>query len=90
MSEALYFQALAQRATGKASEAVGSHGLGDRGSALCQGAGLVHDQRVDLLHHFERLGVLDEYAEHRAAAHANHDGHRGGQAECTRARDDQD
>ncbi len=45
--------------------------------AFGQGAGLVDDQRVDLLEPFERLGVADQDAAARAAAHAHHDRHRG-------------
>ena len=57
--------------------------------AFGERAGLVDDQRVDLLHPLERLGVPDQHAVLRAAADADHDGHRRGQAERTRAGDDQ-
>ena len=59
-------------------------------AALRQRAGLVDDERVHLLEDLERLGVLDEDARRRAAAHAHHDGHRRREPERARARDDQD
>ena len=62
-----------------------SHG----GLALGQGAGLVDDERVDLLHVLQRLGVLDEDAGLRAASDADHDRHRRREAERARAGDDQ-
>ncbi len=52
-------------------------------------AGLVHDHRVDLLHHLERLGVAEQHAEFRAPPGADHDRHRRRQAERARAGDDQ-
>ena len=54
--------------------------------ALGQRAGLVDHQRVDLLHALERLGVADQHAVLRAAADADHDGHRRGQARAHRDR----
>ena len=57
--------------------------------ALGQRAGLVDDQRVDLLHALQRLGVLDQHAGLRAAADADHDRHRRGEAERAGAGDDQ-
>ena len=60
------------------------------GFALREGARLVHDQRGDFLQPFERLSVFHEHAFLRAAADADHDGHRSGQAEGTRTRDDED
>ena len=57
--------------------------------AFGQGAGLVDDQRVDLLHQLERLGILDEHAGARAAAGADHDRHRRRQPERAGAGDDQ-
>ena len=55
-----------------------------------QGAGLVHYQRVDLLHQLEGFGVLDEHACRRAATGPDHDRHRRRQAERTGTGDDQD
>jgi hypothetical protein len=46
-----------------AVEAGGRDDRGDRRAALGEGAGLVDDEGVDLLHQFERLGVLDQHAE---------------------------
>ena len=57
--------------------------------AFGERAGLVDHQRVDLLHAFERLGVLDQHAQLRAAADADHDRHRRGEAERAGAGDDQ-
>ena len=64
----------------------------DRGQfrlALGQRTGLVHHQRVHLLHGFQRLGILDQHAQCRAATGADHDGHRRGQSQRARAGDDQ-
>ena len=61
----------------------------ERGLALGQRAGLVDDDRVDLLQHFQRLGVAEQHAQLRAAAGADHDRHRRGEAERARARDDE-
>ena len=58
--------------------------------AFGERAGLVHDERVHLREDFERLGVLDEHAGGRAAAHADHDRHRRGQAERAGTGDDED
>ena len=68
----------------------GGDDLRDRRLALGERAGLVDDQGVDLLHHLERLGVLDQDAEAGAAADADHDRHGRGQPESTGAGDDQD
>ena len=54
-----------------------------------QRAGLVDDQRVDLLHPLQRLGVPDQHAGLRAAADADHDRHRRREAERAGAGDDQ-
>ena len=54
-----------------------------------QRAGLVDDERVDLLHALQRLGVLDQHAGLRAAADADHDRHRRREAERARAGDDE-
>ena len=57
--------------------------------AFGQRAGLVDDERVDLLHALQRFGVLDQHAGLRAAADADHDRHRRGEAERTGAGDDE-
>jgi len=57
---------------------------------LGEGAGLVDDEGVDLLHPFERFGVLDENAELSAAADADHDRDGSGEAEGAGAGDDED
>ena len=57
--------------------------------ALGQRAGLVDDERVDLLHALERLGVLDQHAGLRAAPDADHDRHRRREAERAGTGDDQ-
>ena len=57
--------------------------------ALGQRAGLVDDQRVDLLHPLQRLGDLDQHAGRRALADADHDRHRRREAERAGAGDDQ-
>ena len=57
--------------------------------ALGERARLVDDERVDLLQHLERLGVLDEHARRRAAPGADHDRHRRREPERARAGDDQ-
>jgi hypothetical protein len=44
--------------------------------ALGQGAGLVDDERVDLLDALQRPGILDEHARLGAAADRHHDRHR--------------
>ena len=62
---------------------------GDLGLALGQRAGLVDHDGVDLLQPLERFGVLDQDAQARAAADADHDRHRGGEAQGARAGDDQ-
>ena len=59
------------------------------GLAFGQRAGLVDDQRVDLLEPLERLRVLDEHARSRAPPDADHDRHRRREAERARAGDDQ-
>ena len=60
-----------------------------RGLPFGQRAGLVDDQRVDLLEPLERLGVPDQHAAVGAAAGADHDRHRRRQAERAGAGDDQ-
>ena len=71
-------------------DALGGEDRGHRRLALGQGAGLVDDERVDLLEPLQRLGVLDEEAEARALADADHDRHRRREAEGTGTGDDQD
>ena len=58
--------------------------------ALGEGAGLVDDERVDLFHAFQRLGVFDEHAQLRAASDPDHDRHGRREAERAGARDNQD
>src|SRR3546814_1062749 len=41
-----------------------------------QRPGLVDDERVDLLHPFKRLVILDQHTGFGAAPHADHDRHR--------------
>ena len=53
-------------------------------------SGLVHDENVDAGQLLQRFRVLDEDARVRAAARADHDGHRRGKPEGAWARDDQD
>ena len=57
--------------------------------ALGQRAGLVDDERVDLLHALQRLGVLDQHAGLGAAPDADHDRHRRGEPERAGTGDDQ-
>ena len=59
------------------------------GLAFGQRAGLVDDERVDLLEALQRLGVLDQHAGLRAAPDADHDRHRRGEPERAGAGDDQ-
>ena len=70
-------------------EAWRRHDRDDLRLAFGQRAGLVDDERVDLLHALERLGILDQHAGLRAAADADHDRHRRGEAERAGAGDDQ-
>ena len=63
---------------------------GEAGLALGERAGLVDHERVDLLQHLERLGVLDQDAGRGAAAGADHDRHRRGEPEGAGAGDDED
>ena len=51
--------------------------------ALGEGAGLVHHDRIDLLHALQHVGRADEYASRCTAADADHDRHRRGQPERT-------
>ena len=58
-------------------------------TALRERAGLVHDERADAAQELQRFRVLDEDTGLCALTGADHDGHRGGQAERARARDDE-
>ena len=60
----------ASRSSSSLVEPGGRDDRGDRRLAFGEGAGLVDDQGVDLLHQLERLGVLDQDAEAGAAADA--------------------
>src|SRR5690606_34226726 len=70
-------------------EAGGGADGNDTRLALGQRPGLVDEQRVDLLHALERLGVLDQHAGLGAASDADHDRHGRREAERTRAGDDE-
>src|SRR6185503_13632979 len=72
------------------AEAFGSNYFDQPRFPLSKRASLVHYQRVNLLHHFERFGVLDQYALGRAASNANHDRHGRGEPQCAGARDNKD
>ena len=84
-SEARSTPAASRRSSSRSNPAAGTI-VGDRRLALGEGAGLVDDEGVDLLHQLERLGVLDQHAEAGAAADADHDRHRRGQARAHRGR----
>ncbi len=60
------------------------------GTALGQRSRLVDDQRVDLPHHLDCLGVLEQDARRGGLARRDHDRHRRRQAQCAGAGDDQD
>ncbi len=70
-------------------EALGRHDGGDGGTALGERAGLVDDERVDLLKPLQRRGIADQHAGRRAPADADHDRHGRGEAEGAGAGDDQ-
>lgn len=57
--------------------------------ALRERPRLVHHQRIDLAHHFQTLGILEQHTQQRPLAGAHHDGHGRGQAQCAGAGDDQ-
>ena len=57
--------------------------------ALRERSGLVDDERVDLFHPLQRLGVLDQHPDLGAAPHTDHDRHRRRQTECAGTGDDQ-
>ena len=46
--------------------------------SLGDGAGLVNDKRIHLVHLFDSLGVFDEDSILGTFAHTDHHGHRGG------------
>ena len=52
-------------------------------------AGLVEDERIDLLESFERLGILDKHPGRSAPSGSHHDRHRSGESERARARDNE-
>ena len=79
----------AKRSTSASSKPGAGDDRHDLRLAFGERAGLVDHQRVDLLHALQRLGVLDQHAVLRAAADADHDRHRRGQAERAGAGDDQ-
>ena len=79
----------ARRSTSSAAKPGARRDRDDARLALGQRAGLVDDQRVDLLQPLQRFGVLDQHARLRAAADADHDRHRRRQPEGARAGDDQ-
>ena len=57
--------------------------------ALGERAGLVDDERVDLAHDLDGLGVPEQHAHRGALARRDHDRHRRRQAERARASDDE-
>ncbi len=57
--------------------------------ALSERAGLIQDEGRHLFQYLDCCGVFYENARLSAAANSDHNGHRGGQAESTRASDDQ-
>ena len=61
----------------------------ERGFALRQGAGLVHDQRVDLVHTLDRRCIAEQHALRRCTASGRHDRHRRCQAQRARTCNDQ-
>lgn len=58
--------------------------------ALGQRPGLVHNDSAHACQRLERGGVLEQHAPLRAKSGADHDGHRGGEAERVGAGDDDD
>ena len=72
-----------------AVDAVGGHDVDEAHHAGGDGAGLVEHDRVDPPGGLEDLRPLDDHAELRAPAGADHDRRRRGQAEGARAGDDQ-
>ena len=83
-----------QRRSGKQQvnlgDTVRQHHVGHTRGTLSHGAGLVQHYRSERACRLERLGVLDEDAVCRTASGAHHDGRGRGQAQRTRAADDQD
>ena len=70
--------------------ALEQHDVGHFRLAVRERAGLVEDDRRDLVRGLERVAALDEDAVLGALAGADHDRRRRGQAERARARDDDD
>ena len=68
---------------------VAPDGIGERHLPHREGAGLVEHDGVDALGPLEDLAPLDEHAQARAPAGADHDRHRRGQAEGARAGHDE-
>jgi len=56
--------------------------------AFSQRAGLIDDQRIHLLHDFERLGIADEDSFPGSPSRTNHDSHGRCQTQGARARND--
>ena len=54
-----------------------------------KGARFIHDQRIHFFHHLEGFCIADQDPLSSAAACAHHDGHWRGQAQGTRARNDE-
>ena len=57
--------------------------------AFGERAGFVHDDGGDLLHDFHGFRIANQHARLRAAPDADHDGHRRGESERARTRDDE-
>ncbi|MCY1422381.1 hypothetical protein D9M71_380580 [compost metagenome] len=70
-------------------EPIGAHNAVKHGAPFGQGAGLVHDQGVDLAQVFYGAGVPEQHAASGSLAGRHHDRHRRGEAQCTRTGDDQ-
>ena len=68
---------------------VGAHHVGDEELSLGQGARFVHDHRVHMMEHLQRLRRTDQNAEFRAAPGADHNGHRSCQTQRAGAGDHQ-
>ena len=84
-----FFQCRGQSQNGFLGLFAQSVHIGQLRLALGQGAGLVHDQRIDLGHAFQRFGVLDQDTRLRTATCGRRDRNRGRQTQSTGAGDDQ-
>ena len=73
----------------RGSRSVGKLHTRDGGTTFGQGSGLVDDDGVDLLHPFQRFGVLDQHAVRGTPPDPDLDADRCRQAECAGASDDQ-